>query len=669
MAKLQKALSKEDSLPLLSAGIATIWLVVGLVVQFNYGPLLRESREAHFQAARMVARDPTIAVSDDQMRVVRAVNPHFENDSLLEFMRKKSDRSQVELAQSTFDGIVETAISTLNQHPFRRLGLIPAEGAAVGLAAHVLIHDGILHLIASVILLMLVAPLLEKRWGPLLLAVNTSLIVLASAGAYMLCHPDSNRALAGGSALIAGLVAAVLIRQKDEPVVFLQWLSPWVKTNLSAPVWALGGVWLVYEASLWVIGQGALPRGIDNAVGYSAHAAGAVIGGGLALLIAALGLEKSDAPATQGASGSMPRKAAHFDLKRALALRASGDTDRAFFMLEAEVERSARNRDVVMAYWDVAIELQQTKKAAPAVVRLIEEEMRRGADAVASRIWGRLREHAPDVLLDAPTLIRLIPSLGREQGEEAVTIALRQALNENNRGLTPSLAAKAARIAVEVNTLLAAEAAKRALSAKNLDDKTRAEMKMLAEALAPNRPESAYSQTSGTKPQASAFFEETDRSAFGEATDLSEMAREDFPDGAITQAVPDSVTAEGFAVVIEGVGRSVIAFSRMRALAVVAVHGLGPKPVVLLDILIDGGGDDHPLTLLRMRCDRFDPRILAPEATSQQLAMRSIVQKLAEQGVQVLADITAQTTDAKPLFESIDAYHDKVIRPTAQQFA
>jgi hypothetical protein len=102
------------SLPLLSVGIASIWLRVGLTVEIGWGSSLSE---AHYQAARLTANDPTIEVIAAQMKGVCAVNPEFENDSLLEFMRRKSSQDAVELAQSTFDEAAATTSSNLQQHP------------------------------------------------------------------------------------------------------------------------------------------------------------------------------------------------------------------------------------------------------------------------------------------------------------------------------------------------------------------------------------------------------------------------------------------------------------------------------------------------------------------------------------------------------------------------
>jgi len=70
-----------------------------------------------------------------------------------------------------------------------------------------------------------------------------------------------------------------------------------------------------------------------------------------------------------------------------------------------------------------------------------------------------------------------------------------------------------------------------------------------------------------------------------------------------------------------------------------------------------------------MRCDRFEPRTLVPKASSSRDALRAIVQGLHKRGLRVLADVTEPSTDAKPVFETIDAYHDKILRPIASEFA
>lgn len=653
-------------LPLLSVGFALVWLLTGVFMQGPYALQLNESREAHLEAARLAQRDALIEVNPEQMKVVTAVNPAFTSDSLLEFMRDEASRAKEGSAQALFDDAASRARVTLQSHPFRTLGLVPSAAAPSSFATHVLIHAGFLHLIVSVLLFLVLAPILEKLWGPLVFAGSTSLIVVASGLAYAFSHPQSDRPLVGSSALIAGLAAALIAKHWHDEIECLAWLAPIKKIDFTLSVPAFAVVWIAYEASLWVIGQGALPRGADVAIGYTAHGAALVLGAGIALLVQKIRDSKQGAPK---AVGVKQRKRPRFDIAKATALRDNGSCEDAYALFEAEVRASARDRNVVMAYWDLAIQLEDTKHAAPILIRHIQEELRRGAVDVVANVWKTLHDHAPDVMIDAPTLIRLAPAIEKQHGEYEVAAALWQALHEKNTGLTPELAATVARMSVEVDIRLATSAAKHALRSKSLDEKTRSEMKLLQEALAPNRPDRTVKpRKADAAPAPSAFFEESDRSGFGEVGDLSEMLDECFPDGAISEAQPLRISGKGLTVKIGDRTEEMIEFTRMHAVAVVGVHGMADKPIVLIDFVIDGKGGIQPLTLLRLRCDRFDPRTLIPAAESSKHAMRSLVEGLRKKGLHVLADITTPTKDSKPVFDSQDDYHDKLIRPLSARF-
>lgn len=654
-------------LPLLSVGFAVVWLLAGFFMQGPYAHLLNESHDAHIEATQLAERDGLIEVDMEQMKVVTAVNPTYTNDSLLGFMRSETARAKEDSAQARFDDAAGRAASTLNRHPFRTLGLVPSDANPSSFVTHVLIHGGFLHLMVSVVLFLVLAPILERQWGPLLFAGSAALIVVGSGLVYALAHSTSHRPLVGSSALIAGLAAALIAKHWQDEIECLAWLAPIKKVDFTLSVPALAVVWLAYEGSLWVIGQGSLPRGADVAIGYSGHAAALVLGGLTAISVQKIRDAKEG---TSKAAGIKQRRRPRFDLAKVTALTNSGSYDAAYALLEAEVRLSARDRNVVMAYWDLAIQLGDVKNAAPVLVKHIEEELRRGAVEVVAKLWKNLHDHAPDVMLDAPTLIRLAPSIEKLHGEYEVADALWHALHEKNTGLTPELAATVARMGVEVNIRLATTAAKRALRSKSLDEKTRAEMKLLHEALAPNRPEQEVQRRkTDTVPAPSAFFEEADRSGFGEAADLSEMLDDCFPDGATHEAQPIRITARGLTVKIDNRPEEMIEFTRMHAVSVVGVHGMAEKPIVLIDFVIDGSGGTQPLTLIRLRCDRFDPRILLPKAESSKVAMRTLIDGLQKKGLHILADITATGTDTRPVFDSVEAYHDKIIRPLSARFA
>ena len=655
---IRKRLGK---LPAVSVVLVAIWVLVALVVQLGYASHLQRARDKLFAAASYAIRDPVVEVDARFLPVVRAVMPSFENDDVLGFLRKKEVRRQGPDPQQEFNQLVIAAFAELESHPFRALGLVPAKLSLHGFATHVLVHAGWLHLLATLILFLLAAPLLEERWGPSAFAGALVLLVLLGGGVFCLVHPQSDRALLGGSAMVAGLVAAALVCFRAEEVDFLGWLRPAVELELWAPVWVLGALWAVYELFLWWSVSGTLPGGVDNAVGYTAHAAGFAVGGLVSVAFSRFGWRK-DSERSRAVSASKNKSGAErFDLEEVRRMLELGDEDRAYAMLKAEAKRSARNREVVSSFWRLAVKREVPSQAGPAVVQLVREELRRGAEEVAVGLWRGLADRAPSVLVDPATLVRLAPVIARREGKAWAVLALEQALDDSNEGLTPATAGRAARLAVELDPELAVAAARKALSSKALDDTLRVELEVLVSQSASPSPE--WNDEKQASPNL--FFEESDRSAFGEIKDMSALS-ESFPDGAVTEAVPRVVGPEALQIELTGQGPGAVAYSRLRAVSLAGVQGLGPKPVVLVDLLVDGAGYDQPLGVIRLRSDRFDPRAVVPDAGGALEALRQLVQELLRRGeAQPLPDAAGAAAQPVRVFESLDAYYEQILRPAA----
>ncbi len=456
------------------------------------------------------------------------------------------------------------------------------------------------------------------------------------------------------------------MRFRAQEVDFLRWLAPLAEVELSAPAWALAVPWAIYEVFLWWVVQGALPGGVDNAVGYTAHAAGALLGGLLPLGIARLGWEERYGRAPQPASKQAKPK--RFDFQNVLDARAAGDADGAFAMLKAELRRSARNRDAVTTFWEMAIERGVAEEAAPFMLQLVREELRRGAEEMAAAQWREVAQHLPNVLLDPSTLLWLVPVLGRVDGEEHAVLALQQALDARNKGLSPAAAAQAARLAADLDPELAVSAARRALASQALEEGPRLELEQLVTRLA-SREDEAPPQPEKPEPAPSVFYEESDRSAFGEVGDLSEFD-DSFPDGAVSDAVPRALEADALRIEVAGQGQTGLGYTRLRAVAVAGVHGLGPKPVVLIDLLIDGAGTEGPLRVIRLRSDRFDPRRFAPGVEGALDSLRWLVQEiLSRSDARPLPDPAGAAARPVRVFESLDEYHEQVLREAARDLA
>jgi membrane associated rhomboid family serine protease len=655
-----------NRIPALSLGLVVVWLLVTLIVQIGFASRSENAERTVHEAVSFAIRNPVVEVDPRLIPAVQAVMPSFESNEMFAFLRKKRAPSDGTTPQERFDILAARAFDALDHHPYRVLGVVPAQPSVHAHLTHALVHSGWLHLLGTLLLILLAGPMLEKLWGRRVFAASLALLAVLSSGVFALVHMGADRALVGGSAVVAGLVAAVVVRFRKEEVDFLGWLAPFVEIELSAPAWVLVVPWAVYEALLWWIAQGALPGGVDNHPGYAAHAAGALLGGLLPLGIAQLGWEERFGCSPQAIVKQA--RARSFDFENVLRARAAGDADGAFAMLQAELQRSARNRDAVTTFWEMAIERDVAEEAAPYMLQLVREELRRGAEEVAVAQWREVAEHLPTAFLDPSTLLKMVPAIGRVDGDEHAILALQQALDKRNEGLTPMAALQAARLAADLEPQFAVDAARRALASKALEEGPRAELEQLVARLAPHE-DGVPVEADKPDPAPSVFYEESDRSAFGEVGDLSELDGS-FPDGAVNDAVPRAVGTEGLTIEVAGQGQIDLSYSRVRAVAVAGVHGLGPKPVVMIDLLIDGGGTEGPLRVMRLRSDRFDPRPLAPAAKGPFDALRSMVQAiLSRSDARPLPDPAGAAARPVRMFENLDQYHEQVLREMGRELA
>ena len=160
-----------------------------------------------------------------------------------------------------------------------------------------------------------------------------------------------------------------------------------------------------------------------------------------------------------------------------------------------------------------------------------------------------------------------------------------------------------------------------------------------------------------------ALEEEFDHSAFGSSQDLTDLS-ESFPDGSLTHAIPTAMQSDALMIAIEGHEPSALAVSRIRAVSIVLVRGLTEHPTGLFDLLIDGRGSDRPLSVIRFYCDRFDPCALVPETKTRREALHTLLLQnvLSNGNAQCLIDATTEPSGSDRLFDSLDAYHEQVLR-------
>jgi hypothetical protein len=100
----------------------------------------------------------------------------------------------------------------------------------------------------------------------------------------------------------------------------------------------------------------------------------------------------------------------------------------------------------------------------------------------------------------------------------------------------------------------------------------------------------------------------------------------------VVRAQPSELAEDGLVIEIEGGDKRKIGFERVDAVSVVAVEGLGPKFVVVVDLVLNWmSGPSEPLKVIRMRGDQFNPRRFSPDCDSSLDAMRSFTTRLLAQ--------------------------------------
>ena len=94
-------------------------------------------------------------------------------------------------------------------------------------------------------------------------------------------------------------------------------------------------------------------------------------------------------------------------------------------------------------------------------------------------------------------------------------------------------------------------------------------------------------------------------------------------------AVPLEATAEWIEIDADGRGKSKLPYARIQAIAIAAVAGLGPRPVLVLDCVLNWMADaGEPMKSIRFRSDRFDPQRYVPSAASPLAALTAWLRDL-----------------------------------------
>jgi hypothetical protein len=132
----------------------------------------------------------------------------------------------------------------------------------------------------------------------------------------------------------------------------------------------------------------------------------------------------------------------------------------------------------------------------------------------------------------------------------------------------------------------------------------------------------------------------------------------------LIEAVPLELTDAGVRLRRVGGGAGQVGYGSIEALAVAAVRGLAPKPVLIVDLIANwNDSDEGPLQLIRLRSDGFDAHKLDPRAANPAAALRTFLELLlARTGAVPLPDRDAVRGRPFRNYGDLDSYQREVLQ-------
>jgi membrane associated rhomboid family serine protease len=411
-------------------------------------------------------------------------------DAFLEAARESIARPSDETVateQERLDDLTATALATLGVDTYRRWGLVPAHLSVHAFVTYIFMHGGWLHLIGNLLLFYLAAPFIEDVWGRPGFAAFFLIGGIVAAFAHVVRYPDSLAPMIGASGAVSAVMGAFLVRYWHTKIRFFYMFGIIIRGTFDAPAWAMLPLWFFQQVFLATLTD-SLGSGVGGGVAYWAHIGGFLFGIGVAV-----GMKHFDVEERFLHSAIETKvNQTHIDnsaVERALEAHARGATDEALAELSALVEKDPANEDAVLAYWSLCTDLERSEDAAPAMVSLVEAELRSGTPDVALAHWTELDVRVANPPAGPELMVRISQALVRDGRTAEAAVALRRAMLEAGSGMTANLAMRIARVAKDLDPRIAQGAARVMLARPDLDPSERAYAeKLLRETSGSNAP-------------------------------------------------------------------------------------------------------------------------------------------------------------------------------------
>lgn len=620
-------------------GSGTPWLTYALLLALALLFVLERMQENELRtaAASRLSEAKAYLLEHPLLEVPPLLRPEVGQN--VENLRRREEHARIERGapptppgvvrrqQAELDHLIAEATEGLEGSPVYAWGLEPSARRRVTWLTHAFVHAGWPQLLGNGVLILALGYYLEAAWGPVLLALFSVAATVGTAAVFSTLRPTLDATLAGSTGLLAALLGAFLVRMSSLAGNSSYWFvlllgAVWI----GLPAW-LGAEWSVADAA-----DGTPASVLAPGASLLFAAIGSGLGASLALGIRLCQFEEVFVAPARGGHSSRAKRPA---LERARASQALGRDEEAVHLLQEALATDDASADPLVL-WDVATAMSRPADAAAAMLRVIRDDVRRGDREAAVAHWLEVEERGLSADADVTLLIRIAGFLRGAEQSQAALRALQRALTLGERGGSPVVASRVARAARDLDVETAESAAWRALGSLDLDYEERQSLEeMLGELYATRDPDlevrrtHTYGKEDPRETQRAAPAPE----ATGDEAERPKPIDLDLASRALQATVVTPLGLEGRALCVEmpdGTKR-LVELDRVDALAVAAVHGLGPKPVILVDLVFNWVAlRDEPLQVMRMRGDRFDPRRLSPGRDSALEALRDFLARIQE---------------------------------------
>jgi membrane associated rhomboid family serine protease len=508
----------------------------------------------------------------------------------------------VQREQAELDALQDEVRATLDRLPARRLGVDPAAWPSTRLLSHTPIHAGFAHLLGNVVLLLFLGLYLESAWGRARYLTIGALAAVGAGLGFSFAAPETLRPLAGTSGLLAGLLPLFALHYAKARGDGFYWVGL-----------VLGTLWLVlpplagWHWSVDAPGAALLSNTAPPALATFGAYAGAALAALTAYQVMRLtGLPDyvPDADADAKPTSSAP------DAGRIARLRGKRQLEDAFVQANAWARREPDSLDAVLTLRELAVDLKRPAVARTALLRAVRLELQAGLMAAAVDHWLELTSSGVPKEAEPALLIRLAGLLAESSDRESAARALRAALEHAGDANRAVVGARVARAARDLDPQLAHDAAWRALQSPELALKERQSLEELLAVVVPRMPSHEIEPPAVTGTGRPVPIEIETRVRVLDAID----------------AVPVELDADGVQIATASGQKKLVRYDRIEAVSVAAIQGLGPKPVLIVDLVLDWkAAAGARLRVIRLRADKFDPRRVLPGVASPVDALRQMV--------------------------------------------